>query len=78
MKPAGGLQEGAPGDQGDGLLGLARGEVVQQDQVGAGLQHLADLLERVDLHLDGEVGELLADPLERLGDPMRPRSRGCP
>lgn len=46
-----------------------RGEVVQQDQVGPRVEDLADLLQRVGLHLDRQVGEPLPYRLECLGDP---------
>jgi hypothetical protein len=63
-----GLQERAAAHQRHGLLALAGREVVQQDQVGARVQDLAQLVQGVDLDLDRHVGEGLPDGREGLGD----------
>ena len=69
-EPAGGLQEGAPPDDADRLRALLGGEVVQQDEVGARVHDLAELVQGVDLDLDGDLGEA-SRTAEGLGDAAR-------
>ena len=76
---AGGLQQRAARDEGHGLLGLARREVVQQDQVGARVERpRASWSQGVDLDLDRHVGEAVPYGLEGLRRRRPPRPRGCP
>ena len=46
----------AAGDERDGLAQLGERHVVEQDRVDAGGERLADLVERLALDLDREVG----------------------
>ena len=60
-----------PCDEADRLLALAGREVVQQDQVGARVDDLAQLVQGVDLDLDRHVREGLPYGLEGLRDAAR-------
>ncbi len=53
---AGGLEPGAPADERDRLAQLGEGHVVEEDRVDTGLERLADLVERLALDLDRQVG----------------------
>lgn len=53
---AGGFGEGAAVDEGEGAAEGGEGEVVEEDDIGPGVEHGGDLGEVINLDLDGEIG----------------------
>ena len=66
MTPPDASSSRAAGGQRDGVAELVRRHVVEQDPVGAGVERLGDLVQRVALDLDGKTGRPRAR--DRLGD----------
>ena len=60
---------GVAAGQGDGRAQVGQVHVVEQDEPGAGLQRLADLVQGVALHLERQRGCGRADGGDRRGDP---------
>ena len=73
---AGGLELGPAGDERDGRAELVGRHVVEQDPVGARVERLRDLVERVALDLDREAGSPRAG--DRFADRAGERAGGCP
>ena len=67
-----------PAIERDGLAHQRRRHVVEQDRVGAGVERLAHLVERLGLDLDREARSACAQPLDRGARCRRRRAGGCP
>ena len=73
-----GLELRAAGDELDGLAHLGRGHVVEQDDVGAGVERLADVVERLRLDLDRQVRAGRAERARPRRGRRRRAGGGCP